>query len=125
MSGLKHNSKKVLDIIAGQTKQNATQAYKEVHPDATDITARTNAHQLLQKPSAQIYLQKHIDKAKEKVVELIDSPKEQIALQASESVLDRALGKATQRTEVSTTGITLNIDLTNTLLTDVAEQAQE
>jgi hypothetical protein len=121
MSGLKHNSKKVLDIIAGQTKQNATQAYREVHPTASDITARVNSYKLMDKPSAQIYLQQHINKAKEKVVELIDSPKEQIALQASESVLDRALGKATQRTEVQTTGVILNIDLTNAL----AEQEQE
>jgi hypothetical protein len=115
MPGLKQNSKKVLDIIAAQPKQNATQAYKEVHPDANQNTAMSNAYRLMQKPSAQIYLEEHINKAKRKVVELIDSEKEQIALQASESVLDRALGKATQRTEVTSTGITLNIDLTSAL----------
>lgn len=115
MSGLKANSKAVLDIIATQKKQNATQAYREVHPEAGDVTAQTNAWKLLNKPSAQIYLEKHIDKAKRKVVELIDSDKEQIALQASESVLDRALGKATQRIEQTTTGVTLTIDLTSAL----------
>lgn len=115
MPGLKVNSKAVLDIIAAQTKQNATQAYKEIHPNASDVTARNNASQLLAKPSAQIYLQKHVDKAKERVVELVNSDKEDIALRASDSILDRALGKATQRTEVTTTGITLNLDLTSSL----------
>jgi len=109
---LKENSKRTLDIIAGQKKQNATAAYKEVHPNASDITAAVNSYRLLQKPEAQIYLEKHITKARNKVVQLVESKKEGIALQASEAVLDRALGKATQRTEVQTTGVTINIDLT-------------
>lgn len=110
---LKQNSKKILDVIAGQEAINATKAYKMVHPTASDVTARNNVSQLLKKPEAQIYLQKHIDKAKSKVVELIDSNKEQIALQASESVLDRALGKSTQRIESNSTTVNLNLDLTN------------
>lgn len=119
MAGLKENSKRTLDLIAIQSKQNATQAYREVHPNASDITARNNVSQLLKKPEAQIYLQRHIDKAKAKVVELIDSDKEQIALAASESVLDRVLGKATQRTEVTSTGITLTIDLSSALANEL------
>jgi hypothetical protein len=115
MSGLKHNSKKVLDIIAGQTKQNATQAYKEVHPDANMVTAMTNAHKLMSKPSAQIYLEQHRKKARDTIVELMDSEKDDIRLRASTDVLDREHGKATQRTEVTSTGIVLTIDLTNSL----------
>lgn len=112
---LKANSKKVLDIIATQKKKNATQAYKEVHPDSTDVTARTNAYKLLQKPSAQIYLQKHIDKATHTIVELLNSDKDDIKLRSATDILDRTHGKATQRTEVTTQGITLNIDLTSSL----------
>lgn len=113
--GLKANSKKVLDVIAGQTKKNAAQAYKEVHPNASDVTARTNAYKLLQKPSAQIYLQEHISNARETIVELMNSSKDDIRLRSAIDVLDRSHGKAIQRSEVHTEGITLSIDLTSTL----------
>lgn len=116
--GLKENSKKVLDIIATQKKRNASQAYKEVHPEASDITARANAHQLLKKPEAQIYLQKHIDKAKKTIVELLDTGKDEIKLRSAQDILDREHGKATQKTEVQTTGVTLSIDLTSRLNQD-------
>lgn len=115
MPGLKANSKRVLDVIASQKKKNATQAYKVVHPDASDVTARTNAYKLLQKPASQIYLQEHISKAKETIVELMSSDKDDIRLRSAVDILDRTHGRATQRTEVQTTGITLNIDLTSTL----------
>jgi hypothetical protein len=103
---LKKNSKKILDIIASQPGINQTDAYRQVHPNTSDITARTNAYKLMKKPEAQIYLQKHVDKAKNKVVELISSDNEHISLKASESVLDRVLGKPTQKTE----SVSLNIE---------------
>jgi hypothetical protein len=115
---LKENSKRILDIMVSKPNLNQTQAYKVIHPTASDNTARNNASQLLKKPEAQIYLQKHIDKASNRVVELIDSDKEEIALRASDSVLDRALGKATQRVETHTTGVTLTLDLTSSLTTE-------
>lgn len=109
---LKRNSKKVLDIIATQKKTNATAAYKQIHTNASDVTARTNAYKLMQKPQAQIYLQEHIDNAKSTIVYLLQSEKDDIKLRAAEAILDRELGKATQRTEVQHNSITLNIDLT-------------
>ncbi len=112
---LKANSKKVLDIIAGQKKRNAAKAYQEIHPEANKVTAFTNAYQLLKKPEATIYLQEHINKAKSTIVELMDSEKDEIRFKSSEAILDRELGKATQRIEQHTTGITLNLDLTSSL----------
>jgi len=103
---LKENSKRILDIIASDPAMNYTKAYKQVHPTASDVTARNNSSQLLKKPESQIYLQKHIQKAKNRIIQLVDSEKENIALQASESVLDRALGKPVQQTQ----NINLNID---------------
>lgn len=108
---LKRNSKKILDIIAGQEAQNASQAYKMVHKEASDLTARNNVSQLLKKPEAQIYLQRHTDKARNRVVELVDSSKEEVALNASKDVLDRVFGKATQRTETHSTVVNLNLSL--------------
>lgn len=110
---LKANSKKVLDIIAGQTKQNAKRAYMEVYPDAKPTTAEVNASNLLKKPEAQIYLQKHVDKAKKTIVTLMDSDKDEIKLRASSDVLDREYGKATQKTENTNTSVTLNLDLSS------------
>lgn len=113
---LKENSKLILDIIAGQETKNATQAYKQVHPTASDVTARTNAYQLLRKPEAQIYLQKHIDNARETVVELMNtSKKDDIRLRSAIDILDRTTGKAIQRTEVASSAINLTIDLTSSL----------
>jgi len=112
---LKVKSKEVLDLIASNPKINGTDAYLAVHKTENRTTAASNVHQLLKKPEAQIYLEKHIEKAKNRIVSLVDSEKEEIALRASDSLLDRALGKATQRTEVSTTGVTLTIDLTSAL----------
>lgn len=103
---LKQNSKKILDIYASQKAKNITKAYKEVHPTAKSITANVNGYKLLKKPDAQLYLDKHINKAKNRIIELVDSNRENIALQASESILDRALGKPVNKTE----SINLNID---------------
>lgn len=117
--GLKANSKRILDIIASQPKQNATKAYMEVHPEASPVTARNNASQLLKKPEAQIYLQKHIDKAKETVVQLMNSSKkDEIRLNASKDILDREYGKATQRTEIKGTIVSVQMDLTSTVVQD-------
>lgn len=112
---LKANSKAVLDIIAGQTKLNATAAYKAIHPSAGPKSAHANAYKLMQKPEAQLYLESHITKAKETIVSLLDSEKDDIRLRSATDILDRSHGKATQRIEQTTTGVTLTIDLTSAL----------
>lgn len=112
---LKANSKKMLDIIASQKTRNATAAYKEVHPTASTAVAKAQASALLAKPEAQLYLNQHIDKAKQTIVELMDSEKDDIRLRASTDVLDRTHGKATQKVEQTSVGVSLNIDLTSAL----------
>lgn len=121
MTGLKRNSKAILDIIAEQKDKNYTKAYKMIHPNASDVTARNNASQLVRKPEAQIYLQQHVKKARSRIVELVDSEKGDIALRASQDILDRSHGKATTRVESSSTGVTLNIDLFSALDDDITE----
>lgn len=109
---LKVNSKRILDLIASSDSQNATQAYKQIHPTASDVTAMTNAYKLLQKPEAQIYLEKHISKASNRIVNLVDSDKPDIALRASQDILDRTQGKAIQQVQTTSKTISINIDLT-------------
>ncbi len=118
---LKENSKRILDIIATQKEKNATKAYKEVHTGASDVTARTNVHQLLKKPEAQVYLQKHIEKAKETKVRILETSEKKpedirwatLADNVATDVLDREYGKATQRVEQHNTTVNLNLDLTS------------
>lgn len=112
---LKANSKKVLDIIAGQKERNATQAYKDVHPGAATTTAAAAANKLLAKPEAQIYLQEHVDRAKQTMVQLLNSDKEEMQYKASQDILDRNLGRAIQQVQTTSVGVQLNIDLTSAL----------
>lgn len=107
---LKTKSKQVLDLIAGDPKLSQTDAYQMVH-SGNRQTARTNAYKLLRKPEAQIYLQKHVNKARVKIVELVGSTKDEVALNASKDILDREYGKPTQRTENLTTAVNLNLSL--------------
>lgn len=109
---LKPKSKQVLDIIASEPKTSATEAYLRVHNTENRATAAANAYQLMQKPQAQIYLEKHIDKARTTMVTLLDAEKDDIKLRAATDILDRTQGKAVQTTEVRGTVLTLNIDLT-------------
>lgn len=118
---LKANSKKILDIIAGQSEQNATKAYKQVHPKASDNTARSNSYKLMRKPEAQIYLQKHISQAVKNIVELANDKtvKDSVRLDANRDILDREYGKATIKQDIRSQGITINIDLTANDVTEV------
>lgn len=112
---LKANSKKVLDIVASQEQRNASKAYQAVHPNASPDTAKAAATLLLSKPEAQIYLQEHVEQAKQTIVGLMKSEKPDIQLRAATDVLDRSQGKATQRIAQHTTGVTLTIDLTSAI----------
>jgi len=96
-------------------KLSATEAYIRTHQTENRTTARNNAFQLLRKPEAKIYMQEHVNRARETVVELLNSKKDDIRLRASQDIIDREYGKAKQLTEVTSTGITLNIDLTSSL----------
>ena len=115
---LKENSKRTLDIIAQQKKRNATEAYIATHEGVSRKVAQVKSAQLLAKPEAQIYLQEHVDRARNTVVDLLNSEKDDIRLRSATEILDRNLGKSTQRIEQHTTGITLNIDLSSALLED-------
>lgn len=112
---LKHNSKKVLDIVAGQIERNVTKAYKEVHPNTDIKVAAVQASRLMAKPEAQLYLNEHIDKAKQTIVDLMDSEKDDIRLRSATDVLDRTQGKAVSTVINQTTGVTLTIDLASAL----------
>lgn len=109
--GLTRKQKAFADELIAHPKQSATKAYLATHETTSYNGAAVEASRTLKKPNVQLYLDTHIDKAKNRVVQLIDSDKEEIALRAADSVLDRALGKATQRVENQSTVVTLNLTL--------------
>jgi phage terminase small subunit len=95
-TGLTRKQKAFADYLINNPKESATEAATQTYK-GNRKSAEVIASENLRKPPIQIYLNSHIDKAKSRVVSLIDSDKEEIALKASDSVLDRALGKPLTR----------------------------
>lgn len=121
-SGKMHpKTKAFADKLLANPKMSATQAYIDTHKTENRVTAKSNAHQTLKRPSVQIYLQTHTKRAKERVVELVSSDKEDIALKASIEILDRTYGKSIQRQQTETTNINLNVEASEELSNQFAQ----
>lgn len=105
--GLTRKQKAFADQLIANPKMSATKAALETYNTEKDYVAKNIASENLTKPNIQLYMDEHIQKAKNRVVDLVDSEKEDIALRASDSILDRALGKATQRIEQHTSVVSL------------------
>lgn len=112
-----------------EDKLNKTEAYIQAYDHkGTRKTANEEATRTARKPQVKIALDDYTDKAKLAVLEVLDiglkygklGGKEgasylSTALQASNSVIDRVEGKAQQRINVTSTAVTLSLDLTGTL----------
>lgn len=110
---LTHKQKAWADYLINNPKDSGTEAAAQTYNVSNRKSAEVIASENLRRPSIQLYLEEHIDKAKYRMITLVDSEKEDIALRASDSILDRALGKATQKIEQHSTSVNLNLDLTN------------
>lgn len=109
---VKQKTKAFIDKLASDPKISATKAYLETHETTNPASARASASKLLATPNVRLYMEEHVYKARNRIVDLIDSEKEEIALRASDSVLDRQLGKPTQRLETSSQMVYISIDMT-------------
>lgn len=110
---LKPKTKQMADLLLGNPELSQTKAYLATHQTNNVDTARVEASKTLSKPNVQLYMDKHINKAKQRVVELVDSDKPDIALRASQDILDRTHGKATviqENTTYTDIHITLGTD---------------
>lgn len=110
---LKPRTKQFADLLLQDPTINQTNAYLNTHKTNNPNTGAVEASKTLRKPNVQIYMDKHINKAKMKIVSLVDSEKDDIALRASQDILDRTQGKATIQTD-SNTYTQINISLGNT-----------
>lgn len=87
------------DGIIANPKVSATQIALKTYNTTSYHTAGDIASNNLKKPEIQIYLDKHISKAKQRITELLDSDNEQIVLASSKDILDRTYGKASIKQE--------------------------
>lgn len=109
-------------------KLTKTDAYiKAYNSKGKRTTAHVEANRTLRKPQVRVELAKHTDNMKLLLLDLAETSarfsrtgtKEGaayagVAERTINSVIDRVEGKSTQRTEVTTKAVTLNIDLTAT-----------
>jgi phage I-like protein len=109
--GLKPKSKQVLDLLMANPKLSQTEAYLMVHKTKNRETASAKASELVRKDTARIYSERAVGKAKRRVVQLVDSRNESIALKASADILDRTEGKAVQRNETTSRTVEVKLDL--------------
>ena len=109
---LKPKTKQMVDNLIDNPKLSQTQAYIDTHDTTNRKTAAIAASKLLQKPNVQIYKQSAVIKAKKRVVQLVDSDNEAIALKASDSIIDRVEGKPLQKNETTQRTVEVKLDLT-------------
>lgn len=113
---MKPKTKAFADTLLANPKISNTEAYMRTHKTTNRRSASVSASKLLATPSVSIYLAKHVDAARMRRVQLVDNAsKEEVQLRAAQDILDRVHGKATQKAEMSVSGVTLNIDLSSSL----------
>jgi len=110
--GLKPKSKAVLDELIDNPKITQREAYLKHHKTNSVTTADSNASKLLSSTKARIYSDRAVGRAKKRIVSLVESGNENIALKASQDILDRTEGKATQKTESVNKTVEVKLDLT-------------
>lgn len=109
---LSPKTKAFVDLLNEDPTISKRQAYIKTHETNNVNTAAVQANRLLKQPNVMIYSQQAVNKARNKIVTLVDSKREDIALKASESVLDRQFGKATQKQERTQRTVEVKLDLT-------------
>jgi len=114
--GLKPKTIEMIELMENNPKLSQTEAYIQTHETDNRKVASVEASRLLAKPSVQIYKDSAIRKAKRRVVSLVDSNNEQIALKASQDILDRTEGKAQQKSGDTSRTVRVEIDLTGVKL---------
>lgn len=109
--GIKPKTKQFVDLLNDDPKLSAAEAYIRTHSTESRITAKNAASKLLQKPAVIGYKDSAVKKAKRRVIELVDSSNESIALKAADSIIDRTEGKAIQKSETTSKVVTVKLDI--------------
>ena len=113
---IKPRTKAMVDKLLANPGMSQTQAYIETHQTNNRIVAKNEASKLLTKPSVAIYKDSAVRKAKSRIVSLVDSDNENIALKASQDIIDRTEGKASHKDEQLSRTVHVSLDLTGVKL---------
>lgn len=110
-------TKDFYDTLIDNPKIKIRDAYIQAKGESTSLQqASVNASKLKNSDKYYIYKASAVGKAKRRVVELVESNNESIALKASQDILDRTEGKATQKTENISRTVEVKLDLTGVKL---------
>lgn len=101
--------------LLSDSKVSATEAARRSYNVTTSNSASLIASENLRKPLILAHLAANSERAEAKIVELLEADKQEVQLASAKDILDRVHGKATQKIEQTTTGVTLTIDLTSAL----------
>lgn len=112
MRQITNKQKRFADELLAHPRKSATQAASEVYSVKNRHVAEVIASENMRKPEILDYMGTYADMAESRIIELIQSDDERVALSAAKDVLDRRYGKAMQRAEVSARVLKLDIDLT-------------
>ncbi len=110
---LTRKQKAFADEIINSPKQPNSDAIKKTYNVTDTNTASQMALENLRKPEILAYMNTYKDKAQEVIVDLLDDNNSRIQLDSAKDILDRTAGKAIQRTEVQSTGVTIHLDLSS------------
>lgn len=100
--------KNFADTLLDNPKMSGTDAAERTYDVANRQTAAAIATENLRKPQILQYMEAQTGMAEQRIIALTQSDNERIALDASKDILDRTMGKATQRSE--NLNLTANIE---------------
>ena len=113
---IKPRTKAYVDKLLDNPSMSQTQAYIETHDTNSRKTTVVEASKLLSKPNGTSHKDRSVRKAKKRRVSLVDSYNENIALKASQAIIDRTEGKAQQKDGDVSRTVHVSLDLTGVKL---------
>ena len=130
-NSLSYKQKQVADALLADPKLTPAKAVMAHYGVTTTNSASALATRLMKQDKIQAYMSEHAQQAEDTMLEVMRYSKlfgksgskegaayAGVAVSVAKDVLDRTYGKATQKIENQTTGITLTIDLTSALAPD-------
>lgn len=111
------NQKKYADIKNSNPNISLSEVARRSYPNANSDTIRQIVNQNEKNTSIAIYSDEQLKDAKALIHSVVNNPEEKTRdrLTAAFRIEDRVLGTPVQQIHQTTTGITLNIDLTSSL----------
>lgn len=109
---LTRRMKALADLAIDRPELSNTEIYKRTYGVKSREVAKTLASRAFANANVLAYMEAADRGAQEKIVSLSRQGKDnRLAFDASRDILDRLHGKATQRIDKQSTGVTVNIDL--------------